>query len=78
MKEPEYYGARAYCYLMTGNLQDAADDIAAALELAPDDGELYLYRAALNKMHFRPDDARKDARKAIELGVDPARAKEFL
>ncbi|WP_280121642.1 tetratricopeptide repeat protein [Duncaniella muricolitica] len=78
MKEPEYYGARAYCYLMTGNLQDAADDIAAALELAPDDGELYLYRAALNKMHFRPDDARKDASKAIELGVDPARAKEFL
>lgn len=78
MKEPEYYGARAYCYLMTGDLQDAADDIAAALELAPDDGELYLYRAALNKMHFRPDDARKDARKAIDLGVDPARAKEFL
>ena len=78
IKEPEYYGARAYCYLITGDLQDAADDIAAALELDPLDGELYLYRAALNKMHFRPDDARKDAKRAVELGVDPARAKEFL
>lgn len=78
IKEPEYYGARAYCYLMTGNLQEAANDIATALELAPLDGELYLYRAALNKMHFRPDDARKDAKRAVELGIDPARAKEFL
>ena len=78
IKEPEYYGARAYCYLMTGDLQEAAEDIAEALRLAPMDGELYLYRAALNKMHFRPEDARKDAQKAIELGIDQARAKEFL
>ncbi len=78
IKEPEYYGARAYCYLMTGDLQEAASDIASALELTPDDGELYLYRAALNKMHFRPDDARKDAQRAVELGVDPARAAQFL
>lgn len=78
IKEPEYYGARAYCYLMIGELMEAGNDIASALELAPHDGELYLYRAALNKMHFRPDDARKDAQRAVELGVDPARAKEFL
>ncbi|MBD5321462.1 MAG: tetratricopeptide repeat protein [Bacteroides sp.] len=78
IEEPEYYGARAYCYLMTGNLQEAADDIAKAMELAPEDGELYLYRAALNKMHYRPEDARKDAERAVELGVDPARAKEFI
>lgn len=78
VKEPEYYGARAYCYLMTGDLQEAASDIASALELTPDDGELYLYRAALNKMHYRPDDARKDAEKAVQLGVDPRRAEEFL
>lgn len=77
-KEPEYYGARAYCFLMTDKLQEASDDIASALELAPDDGELYLYRAALNKMRFRPDDASTDAKRAIELGVDPARAKPFI
>lgn len=78
IKEPEYYGARAYCNLMTGNLQEASDDIAAALELSPNDGELYLYRAALNKMRFRPADATADAKKAIELGVDPRRAQPLM
>ncbi len=78
IKAPEYYGARAYCYLMTGDLQDAAEDIATAMELDPNDGELYLYRAALNKMHYRPKDARKDAEKAVSLGVDPRRAKQFI
>lgn len=77
-KDPEYYGARAYCYLLTGALQEASDDINTALELAPDDGELYLYRAALNKMRYRPADAEKDARKAVELGVDKARAAQFI
>ncbi|WP_303341576.1 lipopolysaccharide assembly protein LapB, partial [uncultured Duncaniella sp.] len=78
IKEPEYFGARAYCYLMTDDLQAAAEDIAQALELDPNDGELYLYRAALNKMHYRPEDAKKDAERAIQLGVDPARAQEFM
>ncbi|MDE6390584.1 MAG: tetratricopeptide repeat protein [Duncaniella sp.] len=78
IKEPEYYGARAYCHLMTGELQEASDDIAAALEKSPADGELYLYRAALNKMRYRPDDSRKDALRAIELGIEPSRAQQFL
>lgn len=77
-KEPEYYGGRAYCYLMTDALQEASDDINSALALNPDDGELYLYRAALNKMRFRPGDAEADARKAVELGVDKARAMQYL
>lgn len=76
--EGEYYAARAYCNLMTDNLQDAAADIASAMELDPWDGELYLYRAALAKKHFRPDDARRDAQRAVELGIDPIRAKQFL
>ena len=46
--------------------------------MTPDDGELYLYRAALNKMRYRPDDAKADALKAIELGVDKKRAAQFL
>lgn len=78
IKAPEYYGARAYCRLVTGDLLEASTDIAEALALAPDDGELYLYRAALNKMRFRPDDAAADARRAVELGVDPERANEFI
>lgn len=64
--------------MLCGNLQDASDDINAALSMTPDDGELYLYRAALNKMRYRPDDAKADALKAIELGVDKKRAAQFL
>ncbi len=46
IKAPEYFGARAYCRLMTGDLLEASSDIAQALELALDGGELYVYRAA--------------------------------
>lgn len=77
-KEPEFYGGRGYCHLLCGNLQEASDDINSALELAPDDGELYLYRAALNKMRYRPADAKADALKAVELGVERKRASQFL
>ena len=77
-KDAEYYSGRAYCYLLTGALQEASDDINTALSLTPDDGELYLYRAALNKMRYRPADSEADARKAVELGVDKARASKFL
>lgn len=77
-KDPEYYSGRAYCYLLTGSLQEASDDINSALSITPADGELYLYRAALNKMRYRPADAEADARKAVELGVDKTRATQFL
>lgn len=77
-KDPEYYSGRAYCYLLTGSLQEASDDINTALEMTPFDGELYLYRAALNKMRYRPADADADARRAVELGVDKVRATQFL
>lgn len=72
-KQPDYYAARAICYLQTEDLQAAADDIASGLALDPADGELYLYRAILNKMRFRPDDAKSDAKRAVELGIDKAR-----
>lgn len=76
--QPDYYAARALCYLMTDRLADASSDIAAGLEMDPEDGELYLYRAVLNKMRYRPDDAEADARRAIALGVDPKRATSFF
>lgn len=77
-KDAEYYSGRAYCYLLTDQLQEASDDINTALSLTPDDGELYLYRSALNKRRFRPDDAEADAMRAVELGVDRERVKQFL
>lgn len=77
-KEYEYYGGRAYCYLITGAIQEASDDINTAISLEPHDGELFLYRAALNKMRYRPDDAEADARRAVELGVEKERVTQFL
>ena len=71
----EYYAARAYCRLMTDNLNDASADINQGLALDPSDGELYLYRAILNKMRYRLDDARADAQRAEKLGVDPERTR---
>lgn len=76
--QPEYYAQRAFSRLQTDDLGGASEDIQAGLELDPMDGELYLYRAALNKMRFRPDDSLKDAERALQLGVHPARVAATL
>ncbi len=74
----EMYGARAVCYLMLQRLNEASADISSGLELNPDDGELYLYRAYLNKMRYMNEDARADLTKAIRLGIDRQRALSLL
>lgn len=76
--DASYYSSRALCYLYTEDPAAAADDIARGLELDPTDGELYLYRALLNKMRYRPDDAEADAEKAVKYGVSPQFAKSLL
>lgn len=68
-----YYASRAMCRLDTGDLAGASEDIALGLEDDPDDGELYFCRAILNILRFREEDARADARLALEHGADPAR-----
>lgn len=75
--QAEYYAARAFCYLMTESLNEASADIAEGLRLDPSEGELYLYRAMLNKMRYRSDEAAADAQRAIKLGVSPLRALPF-
>lgn len=72
-KSPEYYSARAICYLKTERLGDAAADIAEGLHLDPLDPELYYCRAILNKKRYQTADAEADARKAVELGLNPER-----
>lgn len=73
-----YYASRALCRMMTDDISGAADDIALGLELDPVDGELYLYRAMLNKLRYRPDDAKADGEKAIRFGIDPQRVKALI
>ena len=74
-REPESYNysARAVCRLFTDDLNGASEDIAEGLRLDPDDGELYLYRSLLNRARYRFDDARRDADRAITLGISPSR-----
>lgn len=62
----QLYCARAVCYLMLQRLGEASADITSGLELDPEDRELYLYRAYLNKMRYLPDDARRDLLKALQ------------
>lgn len=74
-EEGVLYSARAMCYLELGELPEAAEDIARGLELDPKDAELYYCRAYLNRLRYRDDDARADARRALELGLNPMRVK---
>lgn len=77
-KTSEYYSSRALCYLMCDQLSEASEDIASGLEIDPNDGELYLCRALLNKKRYRPADSTIDAKKAIELGINPKRIESLL
>lgn len=76
--EAEYYGQRAFCRLMTQDLHGASEDIGEAITLDPTDPDLYLYRAVLRKLQYRPVDADEDARRAIAHGIDPKRAAPLL
>ncbi len=73
--DAENYSNRALCYLMSDMLPEASADIVGGLELDPTNGELFLYRALLNKMRYRPDDAKADAEKARLYGISSSRIK---
>ena len=62
-------GHRADCYLAMKRLNDAADDICAALEMAPENPYLYLLRAKLNKLRFERDEMNRDIDTAVSLGL---------
>ncbi len=64
--------------MMSGSLSEAADDIARGLEIDPAYGELYLYRALLNRLRYRSEDARADARRAVSLGIPMRRAEPLM
>lgn len=70
---PEYYAGLAGCYLAMDNLSEASAVINEGLKRYSRDPELYYYRARLNHERFRLDDARADAKKAIEYGASPAK-----
>lgn len=72
--EAEFYAALAGCLLALGELTEASATISEGLGKYPDDPELYYYRAMLNRDRFLLDDAHSDAKRAVALGLNPARA----
>lgn len=71
----EYYAALALGLIETEELAEAGEIIDKGLREYPESGELYFYRARLNKARYRLDDARADARRAQALGIEKARIK---
>ena len=63
-------GNRADCYLAIKKLNEASDDIKAALKISPDDGYLYVLRAKLNKLRYNRADMQQDIDLAVENGID--------
>lgn len=76
--EVDAYLGRAGVELMLERLDDASMDIADAMRLDPQDGEVYYLRAALNKERYLLDEARADGKKAVELGVSARRVSNLL
>ena len=71
-KMPEYYAQLAGCLIEMDNLNEASKVLGDGIALFPNDAELYFYRAKLNHLRYQPEEAHSDARRAIELGADPA------
>lgn len=74
----EYFASLAGCYLAVGELSEAGAVITRGLKSFPDDPELYYYRAWLNRDRYHLDDARADARRAIELGASPIKVADLF
>lgn len=75
---PEYFAALAGCLLAVDDLSELSRVLNDGMKLWADDPELYMYRARLNQRRFMADDARRDARRAVELGINPARVADLL
>lgn len=76
--DADWRGRRALCRILTADPAGASEDIAEAMRYAPEDGELYLYRAMLGKLRYRDEEAKYDRRHAITLGVDADHADAML
>lgn len=74
----EYYASLAGCYLNTGDLYNAAETLGKAFQKHPDDPELYYYRAWLLRDRFETDEAKADAKRAIELGLNPVKINKLF
>lgn len=75
---PEYYSRMVACQLTIDELGGASETLGQWLEKYPEDGEIYYYRAILNKKRYLPEDAHRDAQKAIRMGINPQKVKSIF
>ncbi|MBD5177930.1 MAG: tetratricopeptide repeat protein [Bacteroidales bacterium] len=76
-KAPEYYSGLAGCYIANEDYNEASELLAEAIQAFPEDPELYYYRAQLNRKRYRIEEARQDAAKAVQLGLNPSKVADF-
>lgn len=79
-REPasEYYSGLIENYIAMGEYNQAGETIGEAMHLYPLDPDFYIARAVLNKRRYMIDEAKADARKAVELGADPDNVNAIL
>lgn len=73
-----YFQRMAACQLVLDDLQGMAETIGQGLERYPGDPGLLLLRAQLNQHRYRPDEAQRDARQALQAGADPDAVRQVL
>ena len=66
---PEYYAMLAGSLIAIESFNEASEMLEKSLKQYPNDGELYYYRAKLNRCRYMNDEAQQDAAKALKLGV---------
>lgn len=71
----EDFAALADCQIELGKLSDAGATISKGMGKFPESGELYYCRARLNRERYDRKSAEADARRARQLGIEPARIK---
>lgn len=76
--EPEYCVMLFDCYMVSGNYADASDVIGKAIERYPEDGELYICRARLNKARYDNEAACRDAETAVKYGIPRSRVEALF
>ncbi|MCM1028590.1 MAG: tetratricopeptide repeat protein [Pseudoflavonifractor sp.] len=69
--DPDWRGRRALCRILSADPSGASEDLAEAMRSDPENAELFLYRAMLDRLRLRHEEAKYDSRHAITLGLDP-------
>lgn len=75
---PERYFLKASAEMDTALLPEAAETLRTAIKEYPRYGNLYLLRARLHQLNYRPTDAEIDRKTAMANGADPDMATQLL